>query len=100
MKMQFEVTYLDGRKVESTAGPKDLVAFERQYDKSIAGFADADGLRMEWIYYLAWSPLHREGREAGDFDSFLTAVDEVSPVESTEPVDPTQAAVIAAPLSA
>jgi hypothetical protein len=96
MKMQFEVEYADGRKVQAAAGPRDFVAFERQYDHSIAGFGDATGLRMEWIYYLAWSPLHRGGQEPSDFDTFLNNVEDVSPVEDGKPAaaaDPSAAEV-------
>ena len=57
MKMQFEVTYQDGRKVESTAMPKDFISFERQYGKSMGDFAN--NTPVEWVFYLAWAGLHR-----------------------------------------
>lgn len=89
MQMLFTVTYDDGKKVESVAKPKDIVAFERQYGKSMASFGDASNPPpMEWVYYLAWSPLHRQGREPRAFDEFLDAVADVEPKEAPD-VDPT-----------
>ncbi len=89
MKMQFEVTYSDGRKVMAVAKPKDFVAFERQFGKSIAEWRT--GATMESLYYLAWSPLHRSGLEPKDFDGFLDGIDDVELADDEEPdtsVDP------------
>lgn len=90
MRMSFTVTYDDGRVVEAKAGPKDFVAFERQYGQSITKFSD--DARMEWVYYLAWAPLHRTRQERADFDGFLDIIDDVEPVEDdpTDAQDPTQ----------
>lgn len=91
MKMQFEVAYQDGRKMSVTAKPKDFVAFERQYGRSMTEIAE--NAPLEWLYYLAWSPLHRSAQEPGDFDAFLDVVDDVTPVEDAEAptaADPTQ----------
>lgn len=82
MKMLFDVTYQDGRKVISTALPRDFVAFERQYGKSIAAFGDQT--QMEWVFYLAWSGLHRSGQEPADFDGFLDSVEDVAPIADEE----------------
>lgn len=86
--MTFKVVYEDGREVEAVAKPKDIVAFERQYKQSMAALGDEKNPPpMEWLYYLAWSPLHRQGRETRAFDEFLDFVDSVDSVED-EPVDP------------
>lgn len=78
MRMEFKVTYEDGREVEAVAKPKDIAAFEAQYDMSVAVFADeARPPRMTWLYYLAWSPLHRQGREPRAFDEFLASVEDI-----------------------
>ena len=82
MRMTFTVRYDDGREVEAVAKPKDMVAFERQYGVSMADFAsETKAPAMEWLYYLAWSPLHRQGREPRAFDAFLDDVDAITPVE-------------------
>lgn len=85
MKMSFRVTYDDGRVVESVAKPKDIVAFERQYGQSMAAFAGDAPVPMEWVFYLAWSPLHRSRQEPRAFDEFLDDVDDVTPIEEPEP---------------
>lgn len=84
--MHFTVKYDDGREVEAVAKPKDVVAFERQYGVSFAEFMDG-GARMEWIYYLAWSPLHRQKRDPRAFDEFLDDVDDVV-MKGEEPAAP------------
>lgn len=97
MRMTFKVTYLDGRVVQSVARPKDIVAFERQYNKSMADFADKTKQPpMEWLYYLAWSPLHRLREERAAFDEFLDLVDEIEGDVEVPVVDPTQPAASAA----
>jgi hypothetical protein len=76
MKQSFEITYDDGRKVLAVAKPKDFVAFERQYDKPMTAFSGG-GTHDEWLYYLAWSALHRSGSEPAAFDEFLDHVDDL-----------------------
>lgn len=97
MRMEFKVTYADGRVVNAIAKPRDIVAFERQYNKSMQAFADeANPPLMEWLYYLAWAPLHRTRQDPRAFDEFLDDVDEVEGVEEAKPVvDPTQTAASA-----
>lgn len=87
--MKTETTYTDGRKVVTTAAPKDYVAFERQYNLPMGVFSD-DGVatRIEWIYYLAWSPLHRAKQEPRAFDEFLDDVLDVDVIVDG-PVDAT-----------
>ena len=81
--MSFEVTYDDGRKVVATARPKDFVAFERQYTRSVSSFDKT--APMEWLCYLAWAGLHRTGQEPAGFDGFLDVVDDVTPVDEETP---------------
>ena len=88
IRLSFEVTYADGRTVEAVTTPADQVAFERNYDRSVAALADEQ--RMEWLYFLAWAPLHRTGVEPRSFDDFLAVVDTVAPVEAV--ADPTSPA--------
>lgn len=90
--MDFVVVYEDGRKLEATAKPKDVVAFERQYGTSMTAFADSSKPPpVEWMYYLAWSPLHRSGQEPRAFDDFLDVVESIDPVAdptAPAPFDP------------
>lgn len=89
MRMTFKVKYSDGREVESVAKPKDVVDYERHYRASFLAFGP--GSPMEHLYWLAWSPLHRQGLDTRDFDAFLSDVDEVETVEEAPPV-PTEPA--------
>lgn len=93
MRMAFNVTYADGSVVEAVAKPKDIVAFERQYGQSMAAFGNAEKPPpMEWLFYLAWSPMHRQGREPRAFDEFLDFVEDIEPFEDeaadAAPFDP------------
>jgi hypothetical protein len=84
MRMTFTVTYEDGRVVEAVAKPKDIVAFERQYGVSMAALGEDP--RMEYLCYLAWSPLHRDKQESAAFDAFLDIVAGIDPVaDEVEP---------------
>jgi hypothetical protein len=97
MRMAFNVTYLDGRTVKAEALPKDVVAFERQYGQTMSVFANApQSVPLEWVFYLAWSPLHRSKQEPRAFDEFLDAVEEVEEVDEPESV-PFPPAASAAP---
>jgi hypothetical protein len=82
MQIDYKVTYNDGREVEVTAKPKDMVAFERQY-----GLPFHESNRFEHICYLAWSPLHRSGQDPRAFDEFMDDLDDVEEVEG-EPAVP------------
>lgn len=75
MKMEFEIAYKDGRKVKSVAGPKEIVAFERQFSRAIP--TDKNDMRLEYLFYLAWSGLHNAGIEPDGFDDFLSKVEDV-----------------------
>lgn len=86
MRISLKVTYEDGREVEAIAKPKDIVAFERQYGVAFAEFFV--GRRYEWLCYLAWSPLNRQGREPRPFDEFMDFVDDVESLDSLEAVEP------------
>jgi hypothetical protein len=88
--MTFRVVYDDGREVESVAKPKDIVAFERQYGVSMAAaFADeSQPPPLEWLFYLAWSPLHRLKQDPRAFDEFLDDVDSIEALEDAEEAAP------------
>jgi len=91
VKYDLDVTYLDSRKVRTSATPRDFVNFERQFAQSVTAFRNGAAVKYEWLCYLAWSSLHRAGKEPADFDSFLDTVEDVDPVEDEpELPDPTQ----------
>ncbi|MEV6879734.1 hypothetical protein [Amycolatopsis sp. NPDC051128] len=90
-RMKVNVTYSDGRVVQSSVSPKAEVEFERQFGTSI-NRAGAD-MHQQYYYYLAWAGLHFAGKEPADFDTFLGMIDEVENVQDPEaqlPEDPTK----------
>jgi hypothetical protein len=92
MRMQFRVIYDDGREVTATARPRDIVQFERTYRTSFLTLNEASPL--EWLYYLAWSPLHRSQQDPRAFDEFMDAVDSIETVDE-EPAAPLEPAASA-----
>jgi hypothetical protein len=87
--MGFQVTYLDGRGAETTAGDADIVALERQFDVSFPELQRSGALRYEHLMYLAWISLHRAG-QAPTFDEWLATVKDWDPVGEDDPARPTE----------
>lgn len=79
MRQQFKITYLDGNTVSSTAGLGDQVAYEREFDRSIAELAS--NFRITDICWLAWHGLKRADGSVGDFDEWIDTVDTVEAVD-------------------
>jgi len=88
MKMQLRVTYNDGAGADVEVAAPDLVAFEREFDRSVARFESE--VKFTDLVWLAWHRLKREGK-AGDFDAWLETVDgiEVADVGEPAPLDKT-----------
>lgn len=82
-RMKVNVTYSDGRVVESTVSPKAEVEFERKFGTSINQAGRE--MHQEYYYFLAWAGLHYAGKEPSDFDAFLAVIDEVENVKETDP---------------
>lgn len=82
------VAYEDGTAVTVHLGPKDYVAFERQYGVGVGVLAKEETVRVEYLYFLAWSALSRTGQEKRVFDDFLGAVIDVEANDSA-PLDVT-----------
>jgi len=87
--LKMKVTYADARTSEVIVSPRAQVETERHFK----GTEGASSNRIESHYFLAWASLHYSGKEAGDFESFLSLVadvEEVEPkVEDEQAVDPT-----------
>ena len=79
MRQQFSITYNDGTTVTSTASLADQVAFEREFDRSIAELAS--NFRITDVCWLAWHGLKRAGGNVGDFDVWIENVDTVEAAE-------------------
>lgn len=83
MKMNLAVTYTDGTGADVLVSAPDLVAFEREFDRSVARFESE--VRFTDICWLAWHCLKRQGK-ADDFDTWLNKVDGVEVADISEPV--------------
>jgi hypothetical protein len=83
MRMNLNVTYNDGTGADVIVSAPDLVAFEREFDRSVARFESE--IRFTDICWLAWHKLNRDGA-AGDFDKWLEKLDGVEVGEASEPV--------------
>jgi chromosome condensin MukBEF MukE localization factor len=83
MRMNLNVTYNDGTGADVIVSAPDLVAFEREFDRSVARFAAE--IRFTDICWLAWHKLNRDG-SAGEFDKWLENLDGVEVKDSSDPV--------------
>jgi len=79
VRQTFKVTYFDGSVVESVAGLGDQVAFEREFDKSIAELAS--NFRITDICWLAWHGLRRKSPQTQEFDAWVETVETVEVVD-------------------
>lgn len=93
----FRVTKLDGTTTDAKSRQADVIAFERHFNmpfiKATLDTVEVDGqsqpaLRMEHMWFLAYSACRRADRQAGldtvDFDDWLDDVDGVEMVEVEE----------------
>jgi len=77
----FEVQLSDGRNMSATVKVADLIAFERQYDKSVSDI----GNRIEYSTFIAWAALKRQGDLNVEFEDFLPLVEVTTDSEIESP---------------
>lgn len=82
MRMNLKVTYTDGSGADVNVSAPDLVAFEREFDRSVARFESE--VRFTDICWLAWHKLNRD-KQAGEFDVWLETLEGVEVAEASEP---------------
>lgn len=91
MKMNLKVTYADESGADVVVSAPDFVAFEREFDRSVAKFESE--LKFTDICWLAWRRLNKQGK-AGTFDEWLetiegvefTGSEEIVPLDKTAPL--------------
>lgn len=83
MQVALHVSYSDGSGVDVTATAPDLIAFERHFDKPFTVFGTE--MRLEFILWLAWRSLSRQGKTGLEFDPWMETVESVGLQETTEP---------------
>ena len=79
MKINLAVTYNDGTTKELTATASDLVAFETEFDLSIARLEKE--IRWTHICFIAW---HIEKRTGNTKDEFTKWLEDVASAEFGE----------------
>lgn len=72
MKINLSVTYNDGTTKELTATASDLVAFETEFDLSIARLEKE--IRWTHICFIAWHIEKRTGSTKAEFKDWLEGV--------------------------
>ena len=79
----------DGAEHEVQATNADMLTYERTARKR--GWPDAKSAPVEWVTFLAWHALVRDGAIPSDttYDGWCLSVLSVEPVGG-EPVDPTR----------
>lgn len=79
------VTYLDGREEEVKVSPRATVMAEEH----CGGLKDKNALLF--TYYVGWAALHKAGKEAADFETWLDTIEDVENiVEDVPPTPPAQ----------
>lgn len=83
--LKMTVNYTNGGASTVDVKPRSQIAFERQFDIGIAAaFSNANGLRFEHIYFMAW----HASKTNQPFDDWLESVDGID-MEVGDPADPT-----------
>jgi hypothetical protein len=79
MKMELEITYTNGNKLEVVAVVPDFIAWERHSKRKMSDLAS--GIGMEDLAYLAWSVVNRTDK-VKPFEGWINEVELIEPVET------------------
>jgi hypothetical protein len=55
----------------------DVIRFERTYDTPASRAFDGSEMRLEWLAFIAFSALLREGKAHGDFEAWFGGLENV-----------------------
>lgn len=80
MKINLEIEYNSGEKVEVVCSTPDIVKFEERYDMAITRAANE--MKVTHLLFLAHSALHRTKATDLDFNAWVETVDGVGSVTS------------------
>lgn len=79
MKLNLQVTYSDNTDKIIEAGTPDLVAFENEYNVSVAQLGR--DTRISWLLFLAWHAEKRKGATKLTYDKWLDTVENLGEAE-------------------
>ena len=80
MNFNLQIRFEDGTTRDVTGKAVDIVAFEQNYDMSMASLQK--DTRMEHLFWLAW---HVEKRTGQTTDEFLKWLETVEIVQASDP---------------
>jgi hypothetical protein len=76
MKMKLKVKLDDGSAIPVTIGMADLVALERETNKSVQEYFQ--NWNVSDTCFLAWHAIQRKDKATPEFDAWLDGVDEIT----------------------
>lgn len=76
MKINLRIELASGETKDIVATAADMVAFEREFELSIASLEKT--AKLTHLLYLAWSSEHRRKATAKSFDEWVEEVDGIS----------------------
>lgn len=80
MKLSFDVTLQDGKKVQVKTAYADLIALEDEFNIDASDMATRQ--RAKWLAFLAWHALKRTGETTAKFSDFQNEIAELEPAEA------------------
>ena len=84
MKMVLRVSTEGEATADVAVSAVDLVAFEDEFDKSIASFQS--DIRIKDLYWLAHHAMQRQDKSVPDFSEWLATEPEVEALDDSEVV--------------
>ena len=82
MLIRMDVVPKKGKKHQIAAEPQDLIAFEREFNKSVAKFQE--NVFLTDLFWLAWHVDHRTGKTTETFDVWVTGIESIGVAEDQE----------------
>jgi hypothetical protein len=88
MQIRMTVTPKKGETHDATAEPQDLIAFEREFSKSVAKLQE--NIFLTDLFWLAWHVERRSKNTGLDFEEWVASVDDIGVAEEQDvvPLEP------------
>jgi hypothetical protein len=86
VQIHLDVTPKQGTPRRVTAEAQDLVAFEREFNKSVASFQE--NVFLTDLFWLAWHAEKRAGQTTLEFDPWIATLSEIGVSEEPAEIVP------------